>query len=467
MKMAPEKSVNTQSKTRAKGELNGLGRFSTILSVSTKGRDDTNAAFTPSFAASHFPHPASRLQRARYPDPMQDSRWQGRPVWAEIDLDALAHNVRVLVARAAPARLFAIVKANAYGHGAPAVATAAIDAGAAGLGVVCVDEGEELRHAGIDAPILLLGYTQASEAERIVELALTPTVDSMQAALALSRFATERGIVQNVHIELESGLNRHGLELEPLVAFAESVRALPSMKIEGVFTHFAAAEEGDQTFTRLQVDALTAASARLPWIPMRHCSASASLLGSPDMALDMVRAGLAIYGYEPAPGLGANFGLQQVMSLKSRVARVLDVPAGATVGYGRTWVAERPSRIALIMCGYADGYRRALSNRASVLIRGCRAPIAGRIAMDMCMADVTSVPGVAVDDEVVIMGSQGGERVDADELAALADTISWEILAGVTARVPRLYLRGSNIVAQTTLNKRLSARESNAAQVTN
>ncbi len=387
-------------------------------------------------------------------------------MWAEIDLDALAYNVSALVARAAPAKLYAIVKANAYGHGAPAVAAAALDAGAAGFGVVCVDEGEELRRASVHAPILLLGYTRATEAERIVELSLTPTVDSMQLALALARFATERGVVQKVHIELESGLNRDGLELEPLVAFAESVRALPSIEIEGIFTHFAAAEEGDQTFTRMQHDALVAASARLPWIPMRHCSASASLLGRPDMALDMVRAGLAIYGYEPAPGLGAGLGLQQVMSLKSRVARVLEVPGGATVGYGRTWVAQRPSRIALIMCGYADGYRRALSNRASMLIRGRRAPIAGRIAMDMCMADVTSVPGVAVDDEVVIMGSQGGERIDADELAALADTISWEILAGVTARVPRLYLRGGEIAAETTLNRRLPARESDAAAVT-
>jgi alanine racemase len=390
-------------------------------------------------------------------------RWQGRPVWAEIDLDAIAHNVRMLAQRAAPAKLCAVVKANAYGHGAPAVAAAAIDAGAASLGVVCVDEGEELRRAGIDASVLVLGYTHAAEAERIVDLALTPTVASMQAALALSRFASHRGVTQKVHVELESGLNRHGLELEALVAFSESVRTLPSIEIEGIFTHFAAAEEGDQTFTRMQHDALIAASARLPWIPVRHCSASASLLGSPEMALDMVRAGLGIYGYEPAPGLGAGIGLRAALSLKSRVARVLDVEAGATVGYGRTWVAERPSRIALIMCGYADGFRRALSNQASVLVRGRRAPIAGRIAMDMCMADVTDVPGVAVDDEAVIMGAQGSERIDADELAALAGTISWEILAGITARVPRIYLRGGEVVATTTLNERLPIAQKDAA----
>ncbi|HYM28155.1 MAG TPA: alanine racemase [Steroidobacteraceae bacterium] len=384
-------------------------------------------------------------------------RWQGRPVWAEIDLDALAHNVRALTARAAPARVCAVVKANAYGHGAVAVARAALDAGAASLGVVCVDEAEELRLAGIEAPVLVLGYTQASEAERIVALGLTPTVDSAQTALALSRFAAQRGVTQRVHVELESGLNRHGLPIDELVPFAEGLRALPAIEVEGIFTHFAAAEEGDSAFTRMQYDALLAAARRLPWIPVRHCSASASVLLTPDMALDMVRAGLGIYGYEPAPGASGHVELRRVLSLKSRVARVIDIDPGATVGYGRTWTAQRPSRIALIMCGYADGLRRALSNRASVLLRGRRAPIAGRIAMDMCMADVTDIDGVAPDDEVVIIGAQGGAAVDADELAALAGTISWEILAGISARVPRLYLAGGVPVSETTLNQRVPA----------
>lgn len=378
-------------------------------------------------------------------------------MWAEIELDALAHNVRELAARAAPARLYAIVKANAYGHGAVAVGRAAIEAGAAGLGVVCVDEGEELRLAGIDAPVLVVGFTQASEAERVVELRLTPTVDTMQVALALSRFAAARGVVQPIHVELESGLNRHGLELEELVAFAESVRQLPNIEVEGIFTHFAAAEEGDRTFTRTQYQALLEASKRLPWIPMRHCSASASVLIEPGMALDAVRTGLGIYGYEPAPGCAGDVELRRALSLKSRIARVLDVAPGATVGYGRTWRAERPSTIALVMCGYADGLRRALSNRAQLLVRGRRVPIAGRIAMDMCMADVTDVPGVAPDDEVVIIGTQGEERIDADELAELAGTISWEILAGISARVPRLYLRDGAVVAETTLNRRTPA----------
>jgi alanine racemase len=323
-----------------------------------------------------------------------------------------------------------------------------------------VDEGEELRAGGIDAPVLIVGAAFADEAERIVDLRLTPVVGSMQLALALSRFAADRGVTQRVHVELESGLNRHGLRLDELVGFAESLRALPNIEVEGLFTHFAAAEEGDTTFTRAQYDALLEASARLPWIPMRHCAASASVLNAangraPDTRLDMVRAGLGVYGYEPAPGIAGELELRPALALKSRIARIIDVEVGGTVGYGRMWVAERASRIALVMCGYADGYRRALSNQAHVLVRGQRAPIAGRIAMDMCMADVTDIREAAVEDEVVLIGGQGGERVTADELATLADTISWEVLAGIAARVTRLYLRGGEVTAYTDLNQRI------------
>ena len=387
---------------------------------------------------------------------MDPPRWHGRPLWAEIDLDALAYNVRTLAAQAAPAQLCAVIKANAYGHGAVAVAMAALEAGASSLAVVCVDEGEELRRAGIDAPVLILGFSPAAEAEKVVDLHLTPTVCSMQSALALSRFATERGVTQKLHIELESGLNRYGLPLDALVAFAESLRDLPGIEVEGLYTHFAAAEEGDQTFTRAQHALLLEASRQLPWIPVRHSSPTAGILSAPEMALDMVRAGIGIYGYHPAPGCGDGIELRPVLALKSRIARVVDVEAGDTVGYGRAWEARGPSKIALVMCGYADGFRRALSGRAQVLVRGRRAPVAGRIAMDMCMIDVSDVPGVAPDDEVVIMGTQGDERIDADELASLAGTISWEILAGISARVPRVYLRGGNVVAETTLNERIA-----------
>jgi alanine racemase len=380
--------------------------------------------------------------------------WSGRPVWAEIDLDALAHNVRLLAARAAPSRLWAVVKANAYGHGAVACGRAALDAGAHGLAVICADEAEELRRAGITAPILLLAYTPPSDAERVVSLGLRPTVASWDVVEALAAAARRTGEKVPIHLELESGLNRQGLAPDALVALAQRARETPGVEVEGLFTHFAAAEEGDQRFTRAQFEVLRQVSAKLPFLKERHCSASASVLLDHEMALDAVRVGLSMYGYRPAPWCGQDAELRPVLSLRARVARAMDVERGATVGYGRTWAAARPSRVALVMCGYADGYRRSFGNRAHLLVRGRRAPVVGRVAMDMCMVDVTAVPGVQPGDVATIIGRDGEERVDADELATLADTISWEILAGVTARVPRLYLRDGQVTSVTTLVQR-------------
>lgn len=385
------------------------------------------------------------------------SRWPGRPVWAEVDLDALAHNVRLLRERAAPARVWAVVKANAYGHGAIACGKAALEAGAAGLAVVCVDEAEELRRAGIDAPLLVVGYTPPSDAGRVVALRLRPTVGAWDLVEALAAAARGAGWTVPLHLELESGLNRHGLPPGALVDLAERARGTPGVEVEGLFTHFAAAEEGDQRFTRRQFDVLREVSARLPFVKERHCSASASVLLDREMALDAVRTGLSMYGYRPAPWCGTESDLRPVLSLRARVARVLEVERGATVGYGRTWAASRTSRIALVMAGYADGYRRAFGNRAHVVVAGRRAPVVGRVAMDMCMADVTAVPGVAPGDVATLLGRDGEERVDADELAALADTISWDVLAGVTARVPRLYLRGGEVREVSTLVARAPA----------
>jgi alanine racemase len=388
---------------------------------------------------------------------MTPTEWIGRPCWAEIDLDALAHNVRVLAARASPIRLMAVVKANAYGHGAVACGRAALEAGASQLAVVCVDEGEELRRAGITAPVVVLGYTPPSSAARVVALELQPTAGDPAFVDALSRAARERGATVPIHLELETGLNRHGLLPDALVALAERARALPGIRVEGLFTHFAAAEEGDQRFTRRQFEILKETAGRVPWIPTRHCSASASTLLDPEMALDLVRPGLAMYGYKPAPWVGTEDDLRPVMSLRARVARVLEIAAGETVGYGRTWAAARRSRIALVMCGYGDGYRRGFGNRAHVLVRGRRAPVVGRVAMDMCMVDVTALPEVGPGDVATLLGRDGDERVDADELAVLADTISWEVVTAISARVPRLYLRGGRVAALTTLNDRQPA----------
>ena len=381
-------------------------------------------------------------------------QWSGRPVWAEIDLDAVAHNVRLLQERARPARLYAVVKANAYGHGAVAVGRAALEAGAAALAVVCVDEAEELRRAGIDSRILVLGHTPLSDAARVAALGLEVAVGGPELVEALSAEARERGGEVPLHLEVETGFNRHGLALEALVQVAERARALPGVRVQALFTHFATAGEEDRTFTRTQFDALREASRRLPWVAERHASASAGILLAPDLALESVRPGISLYGYHPAADRAPPLDLRPVLSLRSRLVRLSEIEAGATVGYGRTWTARRRSRIGLLMCGYADGYRRGLGNRSHALVRGRRVPVVGRISMDMCTVDVTDVPGVAAGDVATLIGRDGDAGVDADELARLADTISYEIVAAVAARVPRLYLRNGEVVEASTLVER-------------
>jgi alanine racemase len=388
------------------------------------------------------------------PTVRDESTWLGRPVWADIDLDALAHNIRELKRRAGSAQLMAVVKANAYGHGAVAVARAALAAGADRLGVICLDEGEELRRAGITAPILVMGFTPVSQAERAVELSLTPTVSSQQMALALARFAVEKGVTVTIHLKIETGLNRYGLPPEQLLPLAESLRQLPGLDVEGLFTHFATGDEAEKSYVRLQFQRFTQVADKLPWIRMRHAANTANLIDMPELALDMVRPGIGIYGCYPSPHVQRSVDLRPVLSLKSRVARLRRLEPGDSVSYGCTWTAARPSVVALVMCGYGDGLRRELSNKGNVLIRGRRAPIIGRIAMDMCITDVTDIPYVALDDEVVIIGRQRDDEIPAEEVAALCGTINYEILTGISARVPRVYRRGGRIVAvQTLLDK--------------
>jgi len=377
--------------------------------------------------------------------------WQGRPIWAEIDLDALANNVRLLKSQANGAALLAVVKANAYGHGAVAVARTALAAGADRLGVICVDEGEQLRRAGVTVPILVMGHTSSSAAQHLADLSLTPTVVSSEMALALARVASERGIEMPVHLKVDTGLNRYGLSPSEAADLGRWLRDLAGIRVEGLFTHFASADEGDKSYMVEQHRLFLSVAEQLNWVPIRHVSNTATLLGMPDMSLEMVRPGLGIYGCYPSNHVKRSLPLRPVLSLKGRVARLTSLASGESVSYGHTWTAPRRSLIGLVTCGYADGLPRALSNRGSVLVRGQRAPIVGRVCMDMCMVDLSDIPDVAVDDEVVIIGRQGEEEISADELAELCGTISYEILCGISARVPRLYLRQGRIVSKQTL----------------
>jgi alanine racemase len=385
------------------------------------------------------------------PQSMSRHAWEGRPVWAEVDLDAVAGNVRLLKGQANGAALMAVVKANGYGHGAVAVARAALAAGADRLGVICVDEGEQLRRAGIAAPILVMGHTPATDAARLVDLSLTATVASRETAEALAHAATQRGVRLAVHLKVDTGLNRYGFAPADALALADWLRDLASLEVEGLFTHFASADEADKGYTLEQYGRFRQVAEELHWVPIRHVANTATLLDMPDLSLDMVRPGLGVYGLYPSGEVRRDLGLAPALSLKSRIVRLTALAPGDCVSYGRTWRAPRPSLIGLVMCGYADGLPRSLSSRGNVLVRGRRAPIVGRVCMDMCMVDVTDVPDVAADDEVVLIGCQGEEEITADEVAALAGTISYEILCSISARVPRLYLRAGEVVCWQTL----------------
>jgi len=378
--------------------------------------------------------------------------------WAEIDLDAVAHNARELKRQAGErAELIAVVKANAYGHGAVAVARAALEAAASRLAVVRTLEGVQLRRAGIEAPILLMGYTLPAEAETIVRWRLTPTVNTWEQAQALSAAAMARGLRLPVHIKADTGMGRFGLLPEEVVDFAQALVQLPGLQLEGFYTHFSVADVADKSYTRHQFSIYRQLLARLEEasisIPLRHVCNSAATLDLPEMTLDGVRCGIALYGLRPSEEVEPAIPLRPVMSLKSRVARVRTLPAGSSISYGRTYTTTRPTRVALVPVGYGDGYHRLLSNRGAVLIRGQRVPIVGRVCMDQFVVDVSEVPETQQDDEVVLIGRQGEAEITAEEVARWAETINYEVTTSILPRVTRVYLRGGEVVGMDPLLK--------------
>lgn len=377
--------------------------------------------------------------------------------FAEVHLDRLAHNLERLKELAPGKKICAMVKADAYGHGAPAVSKKLSACGVDWFGVATADEAIQLRREGIREPVLILGYTPVEQTGELLEYGLTQCVYSLEYAAALSTEAKRCGGVLQAHIKVDTGMSRLGVlcqdttEVPRAAAEILKICALPGLACGGIFTHFADASDASGIFTQMQykrfralIDALAEEGVSFP---LHHCSASAAILNFPALDFDMVRPGIALYGLHPDGGrLGEKYGLQPVMSLKSVVAFLKEIEAGATVSYGRTFKAGKKLKIATVPVGYGDGYPRVLSNSADLIIRGRRVPVVGRVCMDQLMVDVTKLESVQVGDEVLVFGESGKASLPVDELAALTDTISYELLCDLNKRVPRIYLEGEREV---------------------
>ncbi len=374
--------------------------------------------------------------------------------WAEIDLDAVRHNYQAVRDRLSPAcRCMAVVKADAYGHGAPHVAAELAAAGADYFGVSNLDEAIQLRESGIAAPILIFAYTPPEHARTLAAHNITQAVLDGHYADQLEQAAASAGVTVQVHLKLDTGMSRVGFfcQNEDTAPIDEIVRvcSLPHLQAEGAFTHFATADEerGDtlthQQFRRF-TDTLTALKARGVTFALRHCCNSAATLRFPEMHLDMVRAGIVLYGATPSPEMAGIAALCAPMALKTVITQLKNVPAGTAVSYGHSFTCDRPSRLATLPIGYADGLRRLASNRLKVAVNGHLAPLVGRVCMDQCMIDVTDIPNLREGTTVTVFGADG---VTVGDYAACCETIPYESLCGIGKRVPRVYYKNGAPIA--------------------
>jgi alanine racemase len=372
----------------------------------------------------------------------EDRRW----AWAEVDLDAVERNIAALRSLLSPGtRLMAVVKADGYGHGALEVARAVMRAGADRVGVATLDEALRLRTGGLTAPIQLLSEAPPRAAAKIVDAGVTPTVFSPDFARALSRAASTQQTLTAFHLKVETGMNRIGVRAEDAADFVESLRGLPGIAMEGVFTHFATADiPGDWEFER-QLErfngALTEFRRRGIDPGIVHAANSAATILHPEAHFDMVRCGIAVYGLHPDASTHGHVALEPAMAVKARVTRVARLAMGEGVGYGMTWHAGAPTTVATLPIGYADGIRRSLSNSMHVLISGRPCRQVGRVAMDQLMVEVPRGVKVAAGDEVVVIGTQGGGSLTIERMAELAGTIDYEIACGLGARLAKVYRR--------------------------
>lgn len=377
-----------------------------------------------------------------------------RPTRVEIDLDNLEYNMNQIKSILSPsAKICAVLKADGYGHGAVEIAQEIMGCGAAYIAVSFIDEALELRQSGVKVPILILGFTPESQFDKIIEYDITQTIYNTSSAETLSKLALKYNKKAKVHIKIDTGMNRIGFQANSnsLTKIA-SLFSLEGLEIEGIYTHFAKADEKDKTFTKEQYKSFNEMANRLKQmghdIPIKHVANSATVIDLPDMHLDMVRPGLILYGLYPSQEVQKDkLDLKPLMSLKTKVSHVKKVDRGRRISYGGTFVTKRESLIATLPVGYADGYSRLLSSKADVLIKGQRAPVVGRICMDQCMVDITDIKDkVQTGEDVVLFGKMGNKEILADELAHTIGTINYEIICGVSRRVPRVYIRHGKII---------------------
>lgn len=364
-----------------------------------------------------------------------------RAVWAEIDLGAIEHNFReIKKCIQGGAKLCAVVKANAYGHGAIAVARKAVEAGAAYLAVAALSEAVELRDAGFTTPILILGVVPAEDARILVDRDITQTVPTLALAEAISVEAQRQGKTAKVHLKIDTGMGRIGVRPEMAGELAKQITMLPGIELEGMFSHFALADSKDKSYAYEQLNAFRLAIAQVEakgiQIPIKHIAESAAILELPEAHFDMVRAGVIEYGLWPSDEVQHVVDLQPAMKVCAKLAFVKRMHKGETISYGRTYTMERESRIATMPLGYADGYLRAFAAKGAVEIAGKRAPIVGRVCMDQFMVDITDIPEAQEGTEAVVFGSP---TLTADELAAWIDTINYEVVCLMAPRIPRIY----------------------------
>jgi len=378
-----------------------------------------------------------------------------RPTWAEIDLDVIAANLAVVRQRLGATEVLAIVKADAYGHGAVPVSRRLGREGVAWLGVALPEEGVEIRRAGVATPILILGGMAPAQAGLVLDHRLTPAVYRPEQVEALAAAAVERGVTAGLHLKIDTGMGRLGVPPADLAGFLDRLAAAGRLEVTGAFSHLAIADEPDDPFTAGQIQEFLRAVNLLRGRGQRpallHLANSSAITDHRSAWLTLARPGLLLYGYNPGPRT-ATLAVRPALTLRSRIIDVRRVPPGGSVGYGRTWRAGTEATIATIGIGYADGLPRAAGNRGHVLVHGRRAPIVGRVNMDLTTIDISAIPEAGIDDVAVVIGREQGDSAGADDLAAAAGTIPWEILARLGSRVPRLHREGG----RTTLDSRFS-----------